>query len=173
MFERQAHKSKIKNKTKSTIQWILLLIVVSVLFEIEYFISLDDRFNDHWRREIASKNLPDDSILIIEIDDKSLTEMESEVGRWPWPRTTHAFLVEGLVEAGAKVIVFDILFSERDLYRPDADEFFSETVSLKENVFFAATQLAKDSPVDAVSIDILPSDFFYYKNERNVASTKI
>jgi adenylate cyclase len=173
MFKHANQSLRIKTTTKSTLQWLVLLLVATALFETEYFANLDDRFNDHWRREIASVSLPDDSILIIEIDDKSLTELESEIGRWPWPRSVHAFLVDGLINAGAKAVVFDILFSERDLYQPDADKYFAETVSAKKNIFFAVTQLAKDSPVDAVSIDILPENFINKRGNVSKSNTQI
>ncbi len=48
--------------------------------------------------------------FIVTIDEKSL----SELGRWPWPRTTIAALTEKLKELGAKVVGFDIVFAEPD-----------------------------------------------------------
>ena len=48
--------------------------------------------------------------VIATIDEKSL----SELGRWPWPRTTIAKLVDVLNEYGAKAIGFDIVFTEPD-----------------------------------------------------------
>jgi adenylate cyclase len=48
--------------------------------------------------------------VIAVIDEKSLTEL----GRWPWPRTTIARLVDSLKACGAKSIGFDIVFSEPD-----------------------------------------------------------
>lgn len=47
-------------------------------------------------------------IVIAAIDEKSL----SELGRWPWPRSTHAELVDRLKEYGAKAVGFDIVFAE-------------------------------------------------------------
>jgi len=49
--------------------------------------------------------------VIAVIDEKSL----SELGRWPWPRTTIAQLVRKLKEGGAKAVGFDIVFSEPDI----------------------------------------------------------
>ena len=49
-------------------------------------------------------------IVLVVIDEKSL---EKE-GKWVWPRRKMAELVTKLSEAGAKVIGFDILFSEPD-----------------------------------------------------------
>ena len=48
--------------------------------------------------------------VIVTIDEKSL----SELGRWPWPRTTIAKLVDALKGYGAKAVGFDIVFAEPD-----------------------------------------------------------
>jgi len=48
--------------------------------------------------------------VIVAIDEKSL----SELGRWPWPRTTIARLVDVLKGYGVKAIGFDIVFAEPD-----------------------------------------------------------
>jgi adenylate cyclase len=48
--------------------------------------------------------------VIVVIDEKSL----SELGRWPWPRTTIAKLIDVLKGYGAKVVGFDIIFAEPD-----------------------------------------------------------
>ena len=48
--------------------------------------------------------------VIAAIDEKSL----GELGRWPWPRTTIARLVDKLKGCGAKAVGFDIVFSEPD-----------------------------------------------------------
>lgn len=58
----------------------------------------------------------DDKIVIVAIDEKSLEQL----GRFSsWPRSYHAELINTLAEAGARVIVFDVLFSEP---APDDEE---------------------------------------------------
>ena len=39
------------------------------------------------------------------------------VGRWPWPRLAHATLLDFLARAPAKLVVYDVLFTEPDLRR--------------------------------------------------------
>jgi len=62
-------------------------------------------------QQIRPRAVPADSpVIIADIDEKSL----AEIGQWTWPRTVFADLVNTLTEAGAKVIVFDVVFSEPD-----------------------------------------------------------
>jgi adenylate cyclase len=51
---------------------------------------------------------PGPQVVIAAIDEKSL----AAEGRWPWPRSRIAALVDALSRDGAKVIGFDVMFSE-------------------------------------------------------------
>ena len=50
------------------------------------------------------------AVAIVAIDEKSLAAL----GRWPWSRATLARLVERLDALGARVIAFDVFFSEAE-----------------------------------------------------------
>ncbi len=63
--------------------------------------------------------------VIAAIDEKSL----SELGRWPWPRTTIATLVDVLKNHGAKAVGFDIVFAE-----PDANSSLKTVAELSKEV---------------------------------------
>jgi len=58
------------------------------------------------RTRPSSPTHPD--IVIIEISDDTLKSL----GRWPLPRQFHITLIKALTESGARMIVFDALFSE-------------------------------------------------------------
>jgi adenylate cyclase len=58
---------------------------------------------------------PSDQIVLVAIDNESIRRLEPLVGRWPWPRLIHATLIDYLAAAGAKLIVYDVLFAERDI----------------------------------------------------------
>lgn len=58
----------------------------------------------YWRGAVPARS----EIVIVGIDDESCDEL----GIWPWPRTFHAEVVRNLHAAGAKVIAFDVVFSE-------------------------------------------------------------
>ena len=68
---------------------------------------------------------PLDKVVVVAIDEKSL----DEIGRWPWPRTKIAELVDRLTESGARVIGFDVVFPE-----PDENSALKQVQSLKEKV---------------------------------------
>ena len=64
----------------------------------------------------AAKPAPQD-IAVILIDEASLQYMNRDAGRWPWPRSVHADLLDFLARGKPRAVVFDILFTEnqRDL----------------------------------------------------------
>lgn len=57
-----------------------------------------------------------DSIVLLDVDEESLEKL----GQWPWPRWMLADLANVLFDAGASVLVFDMLFPEPDRTSPAA-----------------------------------------------------
>jgi len=74
-------------------------------------------------------------IVIVAIDEASFGVLGL---RWPWPRSIHAELVRNLKEAGAKLIVFDIVFPEKS--NEEDDLMFAEMIKRAGNVVLASTQ---------------------------------
>ncbi|MGN6702193.1 MAG: CHASE2 domain-containing protein, partial [Burkholderiaceae bacterium] len=58
-----------------------------------------------------------DDIVIVAIDDYSL----SQLGRWPWPRTVHAQLIDRLSAARPAAIGLDVILSEPSMAAADGD----------------------------------------------------
>lgn len=103
------------------------------------FKTLDWRFSDIFVREAAEKRLPDNDIMILNIDEYSLREMiirPNGGGKWPWPLSVHAQLVEGLLEHKPKAIVFDIGFFNPDPQRRDDENWFNEVIAASSIVYF-------------------------------------
>jgi len=59
---------------------------------------------------------PSQDLLIIGIDQRSLREL----GPWPWPRSTHAELLEQLAAHAPRAVLFDVFF-DRDSNVPGDD----------------------------------------------------
>jgi adenylate cyclase len=67
-------------------------------------ITLDTRFR------IRGTTSPDPRIVIVDIDENS----QEALGRWPFPRSHFATLLDVLREDGARAAAFDIVFSQPD-----------------------------------------------------------
>ncbi len=91
----------------STRLGLLIALVMVVLYSRFPLSSLEWRAYD-LRLEYSPTFVKDPPVTLVTIDDASLAAL----GRWPWPRDTHARLIEALNAAGAKVIVLDIEFPE-------------------------------------------------------------
>jgi adenylate cyclase len=83
---------------------IILYIIRIPIFELIELKTFDMRFK--WR----GVKSPSPAIVSAVIDEKSL----DKEGRWPWPRSKMAKLVNKLSDDGAKVIGFDFFFTEPD-----------------------------------------------------------
>jgi adenylate cyclase len=91
--------------TLGTIVLVLLLFVVSVpVLDLIELKTYDIRMVSRGARPAS------EAVVLAAIDEKSL----NQEGRWPWPRTKMARLVEVLSKDKPKVIGFDIVFAEPD-----------------------------------------------------------
>ncbi len=91
-------------------QW-LLTVILTALVVIALALTgasarLDNLIYDSAIRFTGAP--PDPDIAIIAIDEASV----QDIGRWPWPRTVHADLLERLNRAGARAVTLDILLTE-------------------------------------------------------------
>ncbi|MEO8331936.1 MAG: adenylate/guanylate cyclase domain-containing protein [Gallionella sp.] len=118
----------------------LLLVALNGLW-LDMFHTLDSRLSDLFVRQVAQKLSPDPDIVIVDIDEASLAAMQDTAGSWPWPRAVHAELLQGITRQQPRAIVFDILFSEPDRYRPESDQFFNEVLHDLDKVYFPMLQL--------------------------------
>jgi adenylate cyclase len=116
----------------------LVLIGVGCLFTlmavlVQPFYSINLWFSD----QLFLPEPPSANIVIAGIDDSTL----ETYGRWAeWPRSLHAQAIDNLSEAGAKVIGFDVVFTDSSA----DDEMLAIAMAQADNVVLAAvgTQLA-------------------------------
>lgn len=97
---------------------------------------------------------PDPDIVIVDIDEASLAAMSQDYGRWPWPRQVLGEFLENIEKQQPKAVVFDILFSDADVYNADSDAYFDNAVAGTTNTYFPMLRL--DPSADALS-QIKPS----------------
>lgn len=78
---------------------------------LSYPSFFEDRFYDVRMRLNINKSAKSEDLVLAAIDNQSL----SEIGRWPWPRQRWADVIDKLKVYGAKVIAFDVFFSEPEI----------------------------------------------------------
>jgi adenylate cyclase len=96
--------------------------------------TVDQRFEIRGQR-------PPGPVVVVAIDDKTFDEVRNP--QWPFRRTLHARVVDQLKKAGAKVIVYDVQFTEPSAF-PAADEALIESVRAAGNVVMSTTEVADD-----------------------------
>ncbi|MCX5910179.1 MAG: adenylate/guanylate cyclase domain-containing protein [Deltaproteobacteria bacterium] len=89
---------------------LLSLVILAVYFLDPPFLSLLEFKVLDLRFLSRGKVPPSGAVALVTIDEKSLDEL----GRWPWPRTRIAQLLDALVKYNPKVVGFDIVWSEPD-----------------------------------------------------------
>lgn len=117
---------------------LLALLLLPGLHLPQPLSGLNNAHLDWLTRQRAETQTPDPRLLLIDIDDLSLEVMAGEAGKWPWPRSLHAELLDYLQQQQPLAVVFDVLFSEPDQFNPDADSYFSEVLQNTPNTYLAA-----------------------------------
>src|SRR5579864_2750186 len=93
------------------IMGVLLTLFVVVLDQTGILLPLEHLLYDY-RATYCQLNVPasTDTLCHVDIDDAACENL----GRWPWPRSTLGNIVDELHAAGAKVIAFDVIFTDED-----------------------------------------------------------
>lgn len=131
-------------RTGRFLPWLLLAAVASLVMGAVAVAPperLDNLLYDLLAR--ANARPADPSILIVDIDDRSLAQL----GAWPWPRGVHARMIDRLTQAGARTIVYDILFTEAG--DADQDRALGQAIARSGRVYlprFLARDDAEASP---------------------------
>jgi len=88
------------------------------------------------RFEIRGTQAPPPDVVLVAIDDASI----GELNQWPFPRGLHARAIDRLAAAGAKVIAYDVQFTEPSA-DPDQDDRLIRAARRAGNVVLATTEV--------------------------------
>ena len=120
-------------------EWLItgisLIVLVGVMASQHAFWRMDNVFYDAalklWQRPAPS------DIVIVAIDDTSL----SALGRWPWPRASHAELLDTLTQEHARAVAFDVILSEPDNQHVDDDNRLATAIRNNGHVVMPVFQM--------------------------------
>lgn len=128
--------------------YLSALLTVFVLLDASLFHigeNMRDKAFDLMVKNRVIVPKPDPDIVIVDINEASLSAMAGEYGRWPWPRQVLGEFLENIEAQQPKAVVFDILFSDPDVYNPDSDAYFNDVIAATNNTFFPMLRLAPES----------------------------
>jgi len=122
-------------------KWVLgsvlsLLAVVFALFisSLAAFETLELRSYDLRFSLRGPKPIGGSDIVIVDIDDQSFDDLKQN---WPFPRYYYAKLIENLTRAGARLILFDVVFTEPSKNDPRADQALAAAAAQSGRVILA------------------------------------
>lgn len=140
--------------------YLAALLTLGVLLDAGVFHvgeNMRDKAFDFMVRHRVIVPAPDKDIIIVDVNEKSLAAMAGEYGRWPWPRQVFGEFLENIEAQKPKAVVFDILFSDADLFNPDSDTYFNDAIAATDNTYFPFLRLPEtQDKLSAVKPSMIP-----------------
>jgi adenylate cyclase len=137
-----AYISKILQSTPQRVAGLTLLVFagLALLVYLQVGQTLENHALDLCYR-LRPYSPPPKELLIVAIDEHSFQELNKA---WPWPRRYHAEVTRKLKAAGARLIVFDVLFAEPS--NAEDDRVLAEAIRQAGNVILATSLEISESP---------------------------
>jgi adenylate cyclase len=137
--------------------WALCIFSLLLIFPLAFFPLITELENQVLDRFFAIRGAlpPPPELLIVGIDEASFQELRLA---WPWPRSLHARLIDRLSAAGARLVIFDILFTEPS--DPENDAALASAIKRAGNVLLAETYDYTNDRLFTRVIDIRPLGLF-------------
>ncbi len=95
-------------------------------------------------------------VVVVTVDQPDLDFFKHQGVVWPWPRQLYAHIIEYCKQAGAKAVIFDLLFTEASSYGPEDDNRLAQTAATAGNValpFFLTREEKGANPQEAALLD--------------------
>lgn len=97
--------------------------------------TFEGRTWDLRARAFARPGKATSEIAVILLDQESLDWAKNEMGlAWPWPRELYGVVTDYCRAAGAKALVFDVLYTEPSAYGVEDDERFAQAARDNQKV---------------------------------------
>jgi len=123
---------------------VLTVLCLCLYVKHPFFVQAISNYTyDTFIRAVA-EDQKSDTVAIVDLDDPSLLTL----GQWPWPRFRVAELTKKILEAGASVVAFDVVFPEKDRTSP-------AQIQAAVNQQFGVNMKFTDLPVELQDFDQL------------------
>jgi adenylate cyclase len=127
----------------------VVAVVVSLAFhgaDVMQTLELD---SVNARFSVRGEQDPPDDLVVVGVDAETLTQLNEQ---WPFPRDFHARLIDRLKADGAKVIAFDIAFSQPSKQPPRFCDFAGDDLPPDDCALIESSARAKNIVYSAVDV---------------------
>ena len=131
---------------------VVLLAALADLAWLHRLAPVDASLSDALIRLRAASRTPDPSIVVVDIDDRSLGVMADRVGRFPWPRSVYGEVLLEMQRQGAAAVVMDVELYEPDVIRPEQALVLNEAIAGSTNTFFPIRLLERVNDEEGVRL---------------------
>ena len=73
---------------------------------------LEEKYGLYWLFHLRGAVTAPEKVMVVAIDQYSATQLDLPLTPRLWPRNLHAQLIERLTQAGARIVVFDLIFDK-------------------------------------------------------------
>ncbi|MDR4513534.1 MAG: CHASE2 domain-containing protein [Nitrosomonas sp.] len=118
---------------------------------------LEEEYGLYWLFHLRGATTPPGEVIVIAADRPSAIQMDLPVSPrfWPWPRDYHARLIQHLAQAGAEIIVLDLIFDSPGSV-PEHDQQLAEAIAKAGNVILVERlSAAPPENADAIQLQII------------------
>jgi adenylate cyclase len=133
---------------------LMILIGISSS-ELEFIQSIERSTYDYRMSVLRGPRPVMDDIVIVAIDDQSYDAMDKA---FPWPRGWNQPLLENLIEAEAKLIIYDVQYDEPS--DPVNDSIFAAALANTDNVILVSKLAEGTAMSEEMFSLVLPLDEF-------------
>nr|PZN03162.1 MAG: hypothetical protein DIU74_06325 [Pseudomonadota bacterium] len=113
------------------------VLFASVFAHTTLYKRLDGWLHDSLQRTVSAP-IDLSEVLVVDIDDASLSTLMRALGPWPYNRDTFAYVQSYLTERGARLVVYDLLL---------ADTLESEALPARRNAVYAGAGFTVPLPI--------------------------
>jgi adenylate cyclase len=107
-------------------------------------LALEEKFGLEWLFHLRGAVSAPDDVIVIAIDQPSANHLGLPIAPRLWPRDLHARLIDKLTEAGARVIIFDLIFDTPSAISEN-DEKLAHAMKLAGNVVLVERLVFQDT----------------------------
>ena len=116
-------------------------VLTLLLHRGEATLKMDRLIYDNWVR--FGQSAPPSKYVVVGIDSESVEAK----GRWPWPRNDQAQIIDNLTDAGAAIILIDILYSEASANNPEHDLALAQSIQRSNRVILPVHTEGRDDEI--------------------------